>query len=101
MLIKTYHLVPIDIELYKVIDEENEELVIKCNEECLDNEECQRNEEHELVCESPLQEMGHSSEVLDNYKLKVIFSSEYNDPVYADLVDYLNIEIKSWQKLED
>jgi hypothetical protein len=42
--------------------------------------------------------MGHSSERLDNYKLKVKFSNEYNDEVYSNLTDYINLEIKSWQK---
>jgi hypothetical protein len=45
--------------------------------------------------------MGYSVLKLDNYKLKVTFPSQYNGEVYSDLVDYINIEIKSWQKTEN
>jgi hypothetical protein len=68
-----------------------EELILTCDET---NE---RNAENELVCTTPIQKMGHSLEKLDNYKLKIMFPSEYNDETYSDLVDYINIDIKSWQ----
>ncbi len=90
--LKTYHLLPLIIELYK-IDGENEELVLTCDETY------ERNSENEIVCDTPAQELGHVSGKLDDYKLKVKFSNDYNDIVYADLVDYLNIEIESWQKI--
>ncbi len=94
MTIKTYHLVPLSIKLYKLNDA-NEELIMNCDEGYT------RNSENELVCTTPTEEIGYSSEELDNYILKVNFPSEYNSAVYADLVDYINIEIKSWQKIED
>lgn len=94
MIIKTYHLVPLVIQLYK-IDGENEVLILTCDESYT------RNLQNELICNTPTQEMGHSSELLDNYKLKVEFPIEYNDEEYSNLVDFINIEIKSWQNLED
>jgi hypothetical protein len=89
--LKTYHLLPLVIELYK-INGELEELVLICDETY------ERNIQNEVVCEAPVQELGHISGKLDDYKLKIKFLEDYNDVIYADLVDYLNIEIKSWQK---
>lgn len=94
MTIKTYHLVPLTIELYKM-NGDNEELISTCDETHT------RNSQNELVCNTPIQEMGYSSEKLDDYKLKVSFPTEYSDEEYSGLVDYINIEIKSWQKIED
>lgn len=94
LTIKTYHLVPLNIKLYKIIDD-NPELVLTCDETYT------RNDNNEIVCNSPTQEMGYNSEKLENYRLDVTFPEEYNDSTYSDLVDYINIEIKSWQKLED
>lgn len=94
LIIKTYHLVPLIIELYKVVDED-EELIMTCDETYT------RNAENELICNSPIQELEYSKVQLDNYKLKVKFSDEYTDAAYANLVDYINVEIKSWQKTND
>ena len=94
MIIKTYHFVPLLIELYK-LDGETEELILTCDETYT------RNLDNELICNSPIQEMSHSLEKLDNYKIKIEFPEEYNDAMYAGLVDYINIEIKSWQKMEE
>lgn len=88
--IKTFHLMPLTIELYKIGN--NEELLMKCDETYT------RNEKNELVCNSKIQEIDYSNEVMDNYKLKVAFPETYNSEEYADLIDYLNVEIKSWQK---
>lgn len=94
LTIKTYHLVPLVIDLYRS-NGEGEEFILTCDETYT------RNVENELVCNIPIQEMGHASLELDNYIVKVSFPAEYNDAVYSDLVDYINIEIKSWQKLKD
>ena len=85
MIIKTYHFIPSIIELYRVSENNTEELVLSCNESYT------RNENNEIVCNSPIFEMGYKSLSIDNYKLKVEFPSEYSDPEYSDLVDYLNI----------
>ncbi len=94
LTIKTYHFAPFDIELYKLNNEE-EELILVCDESYT------RNEENLLICNTPNVELGYEVEKTDNYKLKVSFPSEYDDEVYSNLVDFINIEIKSWQKLED
>ena len=89
LTIKTFHFMPLVIELYK-----GEDLIMTCDESY------SRNDNNELVCNSLVQEMLNDTEVLDSYKLKIIFPSEYNTLEYADLVDFLDIEIKSWQKIE-
>jgi hypothetical protein len=89
--IKTYHFVPLSIELYK-LNNEVEQLVLTCDENF------ERNSNNELVCNAPIQELGYSGEELNNYKLKVNFPSNNNDELYSNLVDYINLEIKSWQK---
>jgi len=94
MTIKTYHLIPLAIKLYR-LNGETEELIMTCDEGYT------RNSANELVCTTPTEVIGYSAEELDNYVLKVDFPSEYNSISYSDLVDYINIEIKSWQKLED
>lgn len=93
MTIKTFHFMPLIIELYKITDN-NEELLLTCNEE-----QFSRNQENELVCNSAIQQMAYDEEVLDNYKIKVTFPVEYNTLEYTELVDFLDVEIKSWQKL--
>lgn len=92
MTIKTYHFVPLEIKLYK-IENDKENLLMTCDETYT------RNENHELICNAPLQEMSHSQDLKDSYKLKVSFPSEYNDEIYSGLVDYIDMEIKSYQKL--
>ena len=92
MAIKTYHFIPIVIELYQNIDEVDT-LILNCDETY------SRNNQNELVCNTEIFEMDYSNSILDNYKLKLSFPSEYNDEIYSNLVDYINIEIKSWQKI--
>ena len=93
MIMKTYHFAPTVIELYKVLANETEELVLSCNETYT------RNEQNEIICNSPIFEMSYSSLKIDNYKLKVTIPAEYSGIEYSDLVDYIDIEINSWQKL--
>lgn len=90
--IKTYHFMPLKIELYQV-NEESEVLFGICDEESA------RNSSNELVCTMPISTLVNSEKQVDNYKLKIVFPEEYNDVSYSNLVDYLNIEINSWQKL--
>ncbi len=89
--IKTYHFMPLVIELYKI--EDNEILLLTCDETS------SRNQDKELVCNSSIQQMNYDQEILDNYKIKLTFPSSYNTLEYTDLVDFLDVEIKSWQKL--
>lgn len=90
MTIKTYHLIPLTIELYK--GDDSTPLLI-CDESG-------RNSFNEVVCNVDPQEMPYTSEALDNYRLKITFPSEYNSEIYSGLVDYIDLEIKSSQKIK-
>ena len=90
--IKTYHFIPLNISIYSVVDEK-EELVGTCDEKS------GRNELNELVCNMPIKTLNKSELEKENYKMKIIFPAEYNDISYSNLVDYINIEIESWQKI--
>ena len=94
LTIKTYHFIPLVIELYKIVDEEDV-LVMNCDETYA------RNSENELVCNSSIQELGYLNEQSDNYKLKISFPSEYDETSYSNLADFMNIDISSWQKIGD
>ena len=92
--LKTFHFMPLVLELYKKNGEE-EENIMTCDESY------SRDSNNELVCNSPVLEMSHEQESLDEYILKVSFPAEYNTNEYADLIDVLDLEIASWQKLEE
>ncbi len=89
--IKTYHFIPLNINLYK---EENNKsnLVLTCDETY------SRNEENALVCNSDVFEMVYNEKINDNYRLNISFPQDYNDSSYSNITDYIDIEIKSWQK---
>lgn len=89
--LKTYHLVPLDIELYKVT-EEKEELVLTCNED-----KYSRNEKNELVCNTEKIKLDFRNVSKDDYKLKLVFPSQYNDISYSNLIDFIDVEITSNQ----
>ena len=89
MTIKTFHFMPLEINLYK----ENEETPL------LTCEESSRNTDNEVVCNTEIQTMDYKLNATDNYKLVIEFPEEYNDDSYSDLVDYIDIEIKSWQAI--
>ena len=88
LTILTPHFTPLIIELYK-----DDELVMSCDETY------SRNENNELVCNSSMQELSHDDEYTDDYVLKVTFDGNYSDEMYSNLIDYINIEIKSYQKV--
>lgn len=94
MIIRTFHLIPLHIELLKLNNELWESLMI-CNESYT------RNANNELVCNSAINEMSYRINSNDQYKLVVTFPPEYNDESYVGLVDYIDMEIKSWQKTGD
>ena len=85
--IKTFHFMPLLIELYK-----NDELVMTCDEKY------SRNPDNALVCNSDIWELEHDSTKTDDFKIKISFPSEYNSLEYTELVDYIDIDISSWQK---
>lgn len=90
ILITTFHFMPLEIELYKG---ESETPLLVCDESF------NRNDYNELLCTTEIQNMEFSSGVTDDYKLNVKFDEKYNDEEYSDLVDSIDIEIKSWQKV--
>lgn len=91
--IQTFHFIPLIIQLYK-INGNSEQLVLTCDETYT------RNDKNELVCNSDIQELSFANKTDDNYKLKVSFPSEYKGKEYSDLVDYIDIRIRSFQKIE-
>ncbi len=93
LTLKTYHFMPLDIQLYK-IDGEEETLVMTCDESY------SRNANNELVCNTESFLMTHADGVLDNYVLKVTFPTTFSSSLYADLVDFIDLEITSSQKSE-
>lgn len=89
LTILTPHFTPLDIELYK-----GEDLVMSCDETY------SRNDNNELVCNSPVQELLCDEDYLDDYTLRVTFDGDYDSDVYSNLIDYINLEIKSYQKVQ-
>ena len=59
-----------------------------------------RDTENQLVCNSVIQSMAYDNKVSDSYRLDVVFPAEYNDEKYSELVDYIDLDIASWQKIE-
>ena len=88
LTILTPHYIPLIIQLYK-----EETLILTCDETM------NRNENNELICKTNVQELTHDQKSEDNYQLKVTFDDNYNTEEYANLIDYINIEIKSYQKV--
>lgn len=92
--VQTFHLMPLNIELYK-INNNKEELKLDCNETF------SRNEKNQIVCNAPVEELTFNDQDIDNYKLKVTFNEEYNSTDYVDLIDFISLDIKSWQKVKE
>ncbi len=91
--ISTYHFIPLTIKLYYLKDEEN--LVLECDESF------SRNEKNELVCNMDIMTLLYDEEEdKHNYLLKISFPNEYNDEVFSSLVDFIKVDIKSWQIIE-
>ena len=90
-IIKTYHLMPLEIKLFKT--GEFDELILTCDETF------NRDENNQLVWNSLVQEMPYDSKVADTYRLDISFPEEFNSENYSELVDYIDIDIRSWQDL--
>lgn len=93
MIIKTYHFMPLDIELYKIEDGE-EKKILTCDE-------TYSRTDNQLICNTEIQTLNHNIAKMDDYKLKMTFPAKYNDENYTELVDYIDIEINSWQVTGD
>lgn len=92
--IKTFHLMPLEIELFEV-NNQDEELVLTCDESY------SRNANLELVCNTEMFTLEHADDLTKEYKLEVSLPIEYNSSEYANLVDYINLEISSSQKISE
>ncbi len=88
--IKTQLLMPLTYELRDVTGTEN--LLLTCDSSS------SRDSENIVVCKTEVIEMGNENVEVKNYRLDVIFPSTYTNPIYAGLVDYVDIEIDSFQK---
>ena len=86
--VKTFHLMPLLIELYK-----GDELVMTCDKKY------SRNKDNALVCNSDVWELNHKISETEKFNLKVSFPKEYNSSEYTELVDYIDVDISSWQKI--
>lgn len=93
LILKTYHFMPLTINLYKVGEEEGTPIGT-CDEKT------GRNSNNELICAMPFGTLENEVKQKDDYKLIITFPSEYNDALYANLVDYISIEVESWQKIQ-
>ena len=91
-IIKTYHLMPLEIKLYKTGSVE--ELILTCDETF------SRDSDNQLVCNSLVQKMSYDSKVSDTYRLDISFPEEFNNEDCSELVDYIDIDIRSWQNIE-
>jgi predicted ribosomally synthesized peptide with SipW-like signal peptide len=87
--IKTYHFMPLEIKLYY-----DEEVILVCDEEE------SRNEFNELVCKTTPKEFTYEENVTRDYLLEVTFDELYNTTDYKDIVDFLKIELNSYQKIK-
>lgn len=89
--IKTYHFIPLNIDLYKITDKE--EKVGNCDEKYT------RDSDNQLICNMPIEQMSRNTNAKDNYKIVISFPAEYSGIEYSNLVDFIDIEIDSWQKI--
>lgn len=89
--LNTYHFIPLSIKLYSLNN--GEELLMDCNEES------SRNSTNKLECSIDKKELSHLNNKEDKYKLVIYFDENYNSYEYSNLVDYINLSIKSWQKI--
>ena len=88
--IKTFHFMPLLIELYK-----DDIVVMTCDEE-----KYSRNTDNALVCNFKVWELDHNSTKTEDFKIIVSFPEKYNTEEYTELVDYIDLDISSWQKIE-
>ncbi len=90
IIIKTMHFIPLDIKLY----DNNDKVIINCDENN------SRNDLNELECKSEDIIMPYLEDVKDDYTIKIDFPIEYSSVEYSSLVDYINLEINSSQKID-
>ena len=65
-----------------------------------DEKKYSRNTDNELVCNSSIWELDHKEGITEDFEIKVSFPNIYNSLEYSELVDYIEIDISSWQKIK-
>ncbi len=91
ILISTLHVIPLRYEITHITD--TEEVIVTCDQNN------PRNEDGFLVCESPVMGIAYGDLKTENFRIDIIFPAIYNDSSYANLIDYVDLEINSWQKI--
>lgn len=96
IIIKTFGTMPLDIKLSS-LDGEEKEVQFTCNEGDGSRTDVER------ICASS-SDSPYLLEYLVNeeniYELEVNYPDTYSDSVYSKLVDYIEIELNSWQKVD-
>ncbi len=90
IILKTQLLIPLTYKLSNITS--TEELLFTCDNTVV------RDAENIVVCKSDPITMAEGAIDIDNFKLEILFPGIYSDVMYAGLVDYVDIEINSWQK---
>ena len=85
--LKTLNSMPVFYELYY-----GDQVVMTCDGSA------ERDEKNLLTCAAPIKKLNVGKVEKHDYKLKVNFPEQYNSYVYADLIDFVDIHIDSWQK---
>lgn len=99
--LETFHFIPTVIELYKKNEVTNDyEFVLSCDENS------KRNEENKIVCTSREYSLNYKKNQNDDFLVKVIYqSTNFNQEPwsdeYANLTDFIDIKIHSWQIKEE
>lgn len=91
----TYHFIPLNINIYTIEEDETLTLFLSCHDEEF------RGDDNVLLCNSEVRDMKFGEVELHNYKIIIDFLEEFNTEEYANLVDFLDIEINSWQRIGD
>ncbi len=90
IILKTQLLMPLTYKLSDVTDTET--LLFTCDNTVV------RDADNIVVCKSNPITIPEGSVDIDNFKLEIMFPGIYSDVMYAGLVDYVDVEINSWQK---
>ena len=91
LTIKTFRYIPLNIEVYMVNDS-TEVLMFDCSDSI-------KNSNGEFECKSEVNSLNFGIDEVDDYKIKVSFMDGYNDWSYADLVDFISLEINASQRI--
>ena len=97
IIIETFNIIPVNIKLYNVNDEEP---LMECNKDNFN-----RNTENKLICNTENFQLKYNEATTNEYKLVISFDEHNNNhevwsDEYSDLIDFIDIKINSWQIVE-